>query len=64
MRQYVDSTTGEIYYTGEALRQADENVKVFRPVSHSSKFVKNKASQKANEATAQKAVTRLRLAFC
>ncbi|MCC8435406.1 hypothetical protein HP567_012700 [Brevibacillus sp. M2.1A] len=47
MRQYVDSTTGEIYYTEEVLRRSDEIVKVFRPVGRSSKFVKIKASQKA-----------------
>ncbi|WP_254495107.1 hypothetical protein [Brevibacillus sp. RS1.1] len=47
MGQYVDSTTGEIYYTEEVLRRSDEIVKVFRPVGRSSKFVKIKASQKA-----------------
>jgi len=47
VRQYVDSVTGEIYYTEEVLRRSDEIVKVFRPVGRSSKFVKIKASQKA-----------------
>ncbi|MGZ0050160.1 hypothetical protein [Brevibacillus gelatini] len=47
MRQYVDSVTGEIYYTEEVLRRSDEIVKVFRPLGRSSKFVKIKASQKA-----------------
>ncbi|WP_289135594.1 hypothetical protein [uncultured Brevibacillus sp.] len=47
MRQYVDSGTGEIFYTEEVLRRSDEIVKVFRPLGRSSKFVKIKASQKA-----------------
>ncbi|MFP3390624.1 hypothetical protein [Brevibacillus sp. SIMBA_040] len=47
MRQFVDSDTGEIFYTEEVLRRSDEIVKVFRPVGRSSKFVKIKASQKA-----------------
>ncbi|MFI8711406.1 hypothetical protein [Brevibacillus brevis] len=47
MRQYVDSATGEIYYTEEVLRRSDEIVKVFRLVGRSTKFVKIKASQKA-----------------
>ena len=47
MRQFVDSSTGEIFYTEEVLRRSDEIVKVFRPVGRSSKFVKIKASQKA-----------------
>ncbi|WP_256436222.1 hypothetical protein [Brevibacillus sp. RS1.1] len=44
MRQYVDSATGEIYYTKEVLLRSDEIVKVFRPVGRSTKFVKIKAS--------------------
>ncbi|GIO08945.1 hypothetical protein J31TS6_49730 [Brevibacillus reuszeri] len=47
MRQFVDSDTGEIFYTEEVLRRSDEIVKVFRPVGRSSKIVKIKASQKA-----------------
>ncbi|GAB1533695.1 MULTISPECIES: hypothetical protein [Brevibacillus] len=40
MRQYVDSATGEIYYTEEVLLRSDEIVKVFRPVGRSTKFVR------------------------
>ncbi|WP_343207007.1 hypothetical protein [Brevibacillus brevis] len=47
MSQYVDSATGEIYYTEEVLLRSDEIVKIFRPVGRSTKFVKIKASQKA-----------------
>ncbi|BAH44526.1 hypothetical protein BBR47_35490 [Brevibacillus brevis NBRC 100599] len=47
MRQFVDSATGEIYYTEEVLRRSDEIEKVFRPIGCSSKFVKIKSSQKA-----------------
>ncbi|MGG1663957.1 hypothetical protein [Brevibacillus sp. NRS-1366] len=47
MRQFVDSDTGEIFYTEEVLRRSDEIVKVFRPAGRSVKFVKIKASQKA-----------------
>lgn len=47
VRQFVDSDTGEIFYTEEVLRLSNEIVKVFRPVGRSSKFVKIKASQKA-----------------
>ncbi|WP_217368601.1 hypothetical protein [Brevibacillus sp. HB1.4B] len=35
MRQFVDSTTGEKYYTEEVLRLTDEIVEVFRPVGRS-----------------------------
>ncbi|WJQ82792.1 hypothetical protein [Brevibacillus brevis] len=55
MHQFVDSVTGEIYYTEEVLRRSDEIVKVFRPVGQLKS--RKDHSQPEGKATAQKAVT-------